>query len=32
MAGVCTDNLRGMVLFSFLIATTPSIGGYLSYL
>ena len=31
LAGVCTPDLRGMVLFSFLIAATPSIGGYLSY-
>lgn len=31
MSGVCTPDLRGMVLFSFLIAATPSIGGYLSY-
>ena len=31
LAGVCTSELRGMVLFSFLIAATPSIGGYLSY-
>ena len=31
LAGICTPDLRGMVLFSFLIAATPSIGGYLSY-
>ncbi len=31
LAGVCTPDLRGMVLFSFLISATPSIGGYLSY-
>jgi len=31
LSGVCTPDLRGMVLFSFLIAATPSIGGYLSY-
>ncbi len=31
MSGVCKPDLRGMVLFSFLIAATPSIGGYLSY-